>query len=156
MESLSLGYMGEVNGVKGYTPFLDELIHRALFFPNGWANGMRSIEGIPAVLGGVPAWARNRCSPHRTPPPQFDGLGRLLARQGYDSAFFHAADRGSMYFDQFTARAGFARYYARDDYQDSNDFDGAWGIFDEPYFQYVRAARPGQMRQPLRGVRCFP
>ncbi len=153
MESLSLGYMGEVNGVKGYTPFLDELSHRALFFPNGWANGMRSIEGIPAVLGGVPALGKEPLLASAYASTEFDGLGRLLGRQGYDSAFFHGADRGSMYFDQFTARAGFARHYARDDYQDLNDFDGAWGIFDEPYFQYV-ADHLGRCASRSRR-RCF-
>jgi phosphoglycerol transferase MdoB-like AlkP superfamily enzyme len=153
MESLSLGYMGEVNGVDGYTPFIDGLVHRSLFFPNAWANAMRSIEGIPAVLGSVPALSKEPLLASPYASTQFEGLGTLLAQQGYDTAFFHAAMRGTMYLDQFAARAGFARYYSREDYPDPTDDDGAWGIFDEPYFQYV-ADQIGRMRQPF-GVVAF-
>ena len=153
MESLSLGYMGEVNGVTGYTPFLDELSHRSLFFPNAWANAMRSMEGIPAVIGSVPALSEDPLLGSLYAATRFEGLGTVLARRGYDLAFFHAANRGSMYLDQFAARAGFDRYYAREDYPDPRDDDGAWGTFDEPYFQYV-AQRIEQMRQPF-GVVVF-
>ena len=153
MESLSLGYMGEVNGVKGYTPFLDELTHSALFLPNTWANAMRSIDGIPAVLASVPALGTEPLLASPYAATAFEGLGTLLTRQGYDSAFFHAAQRGSMYFDRFAPRAGFAHYYARDDYPDPNDDDGAWGIFDEPYLQYV-VDRIDRMRRPF-GVAVF-
>ncbi len=153
MESLSLGYMGEVNGVPGYTPFLDELTHRALFLPNTWANAMRSIDGVPAVIGSLPALGKEPLLASPYAPTRFEGLGTLLTREGYDCAFFHAASRGSMYFDQFAARAGFSRHYARDDYPDPADDDGTWGIFDEPYFQYV-AERIERMRQPF-GVVVF-
>ena len=153
MESLSLGYMGEINGVPGYTPFLDELTHRSLFFPNAWANAMRSMEGIPAVIGGVPALGKEPLLGSSYAATQFAGLGTVLAQRGYDLAFFHAANRGSMYLDQFAARAGFTHYYAREDYPNPKDDDGAWGTFDEPYFQHV-AQRIEQMRQPF-GVVVF-
>ncbi len=54
MESLSYGFLGKRNGVKGFTPFLDALIDRSLFFDNAYTNRMGSISGVPAVLGSMP------------------------------------------------------------------------------------------------------
>jgi hypothetical protein len=153
MESLSLGYMGEINGVTGYTPFLDELARRSLFLPNTWANATRSIDGIPAVVAGVPALGAEPLLTSQYATTRFAGLGTLLTQQGYDCAFFHAANRGSMFIDQLAVRAGFTRYYAKEDYPNPRDDDGQWGIFDEPYFQYV-ADQIEDMRRPF-GVVVF-
>jgi len=39
LESFGQEYMGTVNGVRGYTPFLDELAARGLFFTNTTPTG---------------------------------------------------------------------------------------------------------------------
>jgi phosphoglycerol transferase MdoB-like AlkP superfamily enzyme len=137
MESLSLGYMGEVNKVAGYTPFLDKLASKSLFFTQAYANSLRSIEGIPAVLGGIPSLGPEPFLVSPYADTEFDGLGSVLSRNGYTTAFFHGAKKGTMSFDKFAVRAGFQKYFAKEDYPDQQDFDGTWGIFDEPYFQYV-------------------
>jgi hypothetical protein len=67
-----------------------------------------------------------------------DGIG-ILARWGYDTAFFHGANRGSMGFLAFAKKIGFKNYYGRQDYAadprfgGDKDFDGNWGIWDEPF-----------------------
>ncbi|MDR0587606.1 MAG: sulfatase-like hydrolase/transferase, partial [Burkholderiales bacterium] len=121
MESLSLGYMGEVNHVKTYTPFLDQLAAQSLFFSNAYANANRSIDGIPAVLAALPALGAEPflTSPYAT--ASFEGLPATLSKHGYQSAFFHGAKRGSMFFDQFTKRAGFDVHFAREDYPNPAD-----------------------------------
>jgi phosphoglycerol transferase MdoB-like AlkP superfamily enzyme len=42
-----------------------------------------------------------------------------------------------MGFDAFCKSAGFDTYYGRNEYPDQADFDGHWGIWDEPYLQYI-------------------
>lgn len=42
-----------------------------------------------------------------------------------------------MGFDVFSAMAGIEKYYGRWQYPNSGDYDGNWGIWDEPYLQYV-------------------
>jgi len=137
MESLSQDQMGKVNDQKGFTPFIDELAEKSLFFHEAYANANRSIEGIPAVLGGIPALGTDPflVSPYAN--AEFEGLGNALSRQGYSTAFFHGGKKGTMFLDKFAVRAGFQKHFSKEDYPDPADFDTSWGVFDEPYFQYV-------------------
>ncbi len=57
-------------------------------------------------------------------------------RKGYYSAFFHGAPNGSMGFDSFTKMAGFDDYFGLNEYPDKADFDGIWGVWDEPFFKF--------------------
>lgn len=41
-----------------------------------------------------------------------------------------------MGFDAFTKIAGFQKYFGRNEYGNEDDFDGIWGIWDEPFFQF--------------------
>ena len=41
-----------------------------------------------------------------------------------------------MSFDIFTRAAGIEHYFGRTEYNNDKDFDGSWGIFDEPFLQY--------------------
>jgi len=56
-----------------------------------------------------------------------------------------------MSFNAFAKLAGFTHYYGLDEYPKNQlevDFDGNWGIFDEPYLQYV-AQKLTQQPQPF-------
>ena len=55
LESFAAEYMGAGNGGGRYTPFLDSLASQALFFPQSYANGRRSIEAMPSILAGLPS-----------------------------------------------------------------------------------------------------
>jgi phosphoglycerol transferase MdoB-like AlkP superfamily enzyme len=137
VESLSLEYCGMGNGGNRYTPFLDSLAERALFFPRHFANGRRSAEAVASILAGLPSLM----DPWFTESPYCDlpllGLGRALAPGGYTSSFFHGAPNGTFRFDVFTGMAGIQNYFGLKEYPNRADYDGSWGILDEPYLQYV-------------------
>ncbi len=133
------GYLnqGFENGkYKGYTPFLDSLMQHSLVF-KGYANGEKSIDGIPAILCGIPALMTG---PFITSPyagNAVNSIASILKTQGYNTAFYHGGTNGTMGFESFTKIAGFDQYYGRYEYNNENDFDGKWGIFDEPFLQYT-------------------
>jgi phosphoglycerol transferase MdoB-like AlkP superfamily enzyme len=133
LESFSLEHMGKIHGDRGYTPFLDDLAERSLFFPNAFANARRSIEGIGAILGGIPALMSEPFISSTYATNTFFGLGTLLGQYGYSSAFFHGGNNGTMYFDQFIRSAGITRYYGANEYPNPADHDGTWGIWDKPF-----------------------
>lgn len=135
MESLSLSYMGNINHVKGYTPFTDSLAEKSLFF-QAFANASRSIEGVPAVLGGIPSLGTASFLASSCANSRFEGMGTVLSKHGYTTAFFHGAKKGSMSFDRFALLAGFQQHFSLENYPDPSEAD-SWGIPDEPYFQYV-------------------
>ena len=61
-----------------------------------------------------------------------------LKSQGYDTSFFHGAPNGSMGFLGFGNILGYDHYYGKTEYNNDADFDGVWGIWDEPFFQYFQ------------------
>ncbi len=124
---------------KGYTPFLDSLMQNGLTFYASYSNGHKSIEAMPSILGSMPSF--------RTPfvlMPQSLGesmqLPKILSAQGYETLFFLGSPRSSMGFGAYATSAGINHIYAMEDYEKvhgKGDFDGWWGIWDEPMFQYA-------------------
>lgn len=141
LESFSQEHIGALNrntgspDYEGYTPFLDSLIGQSLVF-NGTANGKRSIEGIPAILSGLPTLMNQDFITSVYAGNQFNSLASLLKTEGYSTSFYHGGTNGTMGFDAYTRSAGFARYYGRTEYANETDYDGQWGIWDEPFLQY--------------------
>jgi phosphoglycerol transferase MdoB-like AlkP superfamily enzyme len=82
------------------------------------------------------------------------GIAGLLGQEGYETAFFHGAQRGSMGFMAFARATGFQQYYGREDYDadprfgGDKDFDGMWAIWDEPFLQYY-ATKMSEMKEPF-------
>ncbi len=137
LESFSREYMGIGTKEKGYTPFLDSLAKEGLFFDHHFANGKRSIEAVPAIFASVPSLMEEPYITGIYQGNELHGLAELLQENGYHTAFFHGGRNGTMGFDKFSMNAGFHRYYGLDEYPDKEkDFDGNWGIYDEPYLNY--------------------
>ncbi|WP_188814347.1 LTA synthase family protein [Hymenobacter cavernae] len=139
LESFASEYTGIENGGKGYTPFFDSLATKGLFFREHYANGRRSIEALPAALAGLPSLMEGPFITSNYQTDELHGLGELLGRQGYTTSMFHGAQNGTMGFNTFAGIAGIQRYYGLEEYPGgagSPDYDGHWGIFDEPYLQH--------------------
>lgn len=148
LESFSLEFVGHANGGKGYTPFLDELAGKGLFFHNAFANARRSIEGVGAIMGGIPALMNEPFISSQYLTNYFLGVGTWLQKSGYHTSFFHGAQNGSMYFDQFMKSAGVKNYFGQNEFPHPEDNDGTWGIWDEPFLQWMNT-RLGTFPQPF-------
>ncbi len=161
LESFSKQHFGFYNRslrngtYRGFTPFLDSLLtHAALTYQYSYANGRKSIEGMPSVLSSLP----NFVEPLFLTPASLNhlsGLARELGEhKGYTTAFFHGAENGSMGFQAFARSTGFERYYGRteynqdDRYNGDKDYDGLWAIWDEEFLQYY-ADQMSDMPQPF-------
>lgn len=143
LESFSQELVGAANNGLGVTPFLDELTKKSLFFSDNYANARRSIEGIGALIGGVPAMMNEPFISSQYLTNYFLGVGTLLKPAGYQSHFFHGAHNGSMYFDQFMKSAGIDHYWGLNEYPDPSQYDGTWGIWDEPFLQWMKKKMDG-------------
>jgi phosphoglycerol transferase MdoB-like AlkP superfamily enzyme len=161
LESFSKQHFGYYNRTlrngtyKGFTPFLDSLItNHAMTWQYSYANGRKSIEGMPSTLSSLP----NYVEPLFLTPASLNrmsGIARELGEQkGYVTAFFHGAQNNSMGFQAFAHATGFQRYYGRTEYNQDpkrngdEDFDGTWAIFDEEFLQFF-ADRMTEMQQPF-------
>jgi phosphoglycerol transferase MdoB-like AlkP superfamily enzyme len=141
LESFSAEHIGALTHQQGntstdFTPFLDSLAKKSRVF-EGFANGKRSIEGIPAILASLPTWMTEDFITSQYASNKFNSLASLLKTEGYNTSFFHGGKNGTMGFDAFCQSAGFETYFGKNEYPDQADFDGNWGIWDEPYLQYI-------------------
>ena len=156
VESFGREYIGALNKTledgkyKGYTPCVDSLISKSTTFSHSFCNGRKSIDGMPSILSSIPMFVE----PFILTPSSmndYTGLAGILAKEGYETAFFHGAQNGSMGFQDFAQKTGFQRYYGRTEYEEScgtADFDGTWAIWDEPFLQFF-ANEMSKMKQPF-------
>lgn len=124
-------------GNQSFTPFLDSLMKRSIVFENAFSNGTKSIEGIPAILSSVPSWMENPFINSLYCNNFIPSFPFLLKKENYYSAFFHGGINGTMNFDAYAKQAGFDEYIGKNEYNNDADFDGYWGIWDEPFLQYT-------------------
>ncbi len=153
LESFAREYIGALNRdldggtYQGYTPFIDSLLDVSLTFDVSIANGKKSIEAMPSVFASIPSLETPYTISHYA-NNLINGLPGLLREKGYYSAFFHGAPNGSMGFDSFARLVGFDDYFGLDQYPDRNDFDGIWGVWDEPFLGFF-ADKLNEFREPF-------
>jgi phosphoglycerol transferase MdoB-like AlkP superfamily enzyme len=153
LESFGKEHVGALNKdinngtYKGYTPFLDSLIGESYTFNRSYANGRKSIDALPSVITGIPSvgepFVLSIYSGNKT-----TSLAKLLGDEGYETAFFHGAPNGSMGFSAYTQLAGINHYFGKNEYNNDADFDGIWGIWDEPFMQFM-ADKIDDLPQPF-------
>jgi phosphoglycerol transferase MdoB-like AlkP superfamily enzyme len=141
LESFSKEFVGAYNKDLNtsqdtrYTPFLDSLISVSSSFRYSMANGRKSIDAMPSVICSIPSIEVPYILSHYS-GNKVNSLPNLLREKGYYSAFFHGAPNGSMGFDAFANQSGFDDYFGKDEYDNNDDFDGIWGIWDEKFLHY--------------------
>ncbi|MBP9152061.1 MAG: LTA synthase family protein, partial [Flavobacteriales bacterium] len=138
MESFATEYIHALNGLDvGYTPFVDSLCSVGLVFENGYANGHRSIEGIPAIVASIPTLMYEPYTTSRYAGNNVSSLANLLGKKGYYTTFMHGGNKNSMNFTSFAGQAGYDLFYDRDDYPFPDEhYDGFWGISDHYFLNH--------------------
>ena len=65
---------------------------------------------------------------------------------GYDTSFLHGAKNGSMGFQGFANTLGYDNYYGRDEFNNDEEYDGFWGIWDEPFLQFSKSILDNKLK----------
>lgn len=156
LESFSREYVGSFNknrnieNYKGYSPFIDSLANHSLIFTNAYANGRKSIHAMSSILAGIPSFKTAYTStPYAN--QKIESIISAANSMGYDTSFFHGAPNGSMGFQGFGNVLGYNHYYGRTEYGNDEDFDGIWGIWDEPFLDFT-ADILSEKQQPFFGT----
>ena len=138
-ESCSKEYVGfynhDLEGHISYTPFLDSLLTQCVTFDYSYASGRKSVDAMPSALSSIPMLIEPyTLSPYST--NEVSSIAERLKKKGYTTAFFHGAPNGSMGFQAYARSAGFDAYYGMTEFNNPDEFDGTWAIWDEPFLQY--------------------
>ncbi len=159
VESFAAEFVGGLNRdldggtYRGYTPFFDEMLEKGTWFDQSFANIYYSRDAPPAVLASIPRMD----TPFVLSPYSLNHIGSIAsetAKAGYTTAFFHGADNQSLGINAFVTSVGFENYYGKDEYLADkrfggmDDFDGKWGIWDEPFLQYFNT-KLSEMPEPF-------
>jgi len=147
LESFAKEYT-KLGNTKSYTPFLDSLMDQSLTFSNAFSNGHKSIEGIPAILSSMPSLMENPIINSTYANNLYESFPTHLKPEGYTCAFFHGGTNGTMNFDSYAKQAGYDSYFGRTEYNNDADFDGFWGITDEPFYNFS-IKKMSEMKQPF-------
>jgi hypothetical protein len=136
----------------GFTPFLDSLMQDGFTFFNAFSSGQKSIDALPSILASIPSYRM----PFVLLPQslgEIQAMPYLLSNEGYHTAFFCGAERNSMGFEAIAKLTGIRDLYTREDYRSAgfpinSNTDEIWGIYDEPFFEYMSAVI-NQMPEPF-------
>ena len=140
-------YHPQQPGYPKYCPFLDSLASRSWAF-NGIANGRRTMEGIPAIVCGIPTLMEHAYIETPFVQNRLRSPVEMLRRKGFHTCFFHGAENGSMNFESFCHAIGYEAYFGLNEYPHPEDYDGSWGIPDRSFLHFM-AERLHTMPQPF-------
>ena len=148
LESMATEYYGIYNNTETtYTPFLDSLISKSFTSENTFSNGVKSIDAMPAILASIPS-TDFHFSLSKYSTNNIQGIGNLLENIGYSTSFFHGAPNGSMGFESMANICGIDKFYGMDNYNNKNDYDGLWGIWDDKFFTFF-AEKLNRHKEPF-------
>lgn len=93
VEGLGRSFSGPQAALGSFTPFLDELAGRSLYFDNFLANQARTFGVLPTLIGSAP-FADQGFTALGRQMPAHPGLFSVLGQQGYHTAFYNGTDTG--------------------------------------------------------------
>jgi phosphoglycerol transferase MdoB-like AlkP superfamily enzyme len=120
IESLGRAYSGKGAYLGSFTPFLDSLMDKSLYWENCLSTSGRTFQVLPSLLASVP-FGRNGFAELKEKMPAHLSLLNVLKKQaGYNSVFVYGGDAGFDKMDIFLNRQGI------DHIIDIKDFDGTY------------------------------
>ena len=131
--------MPDVHSEGGYTPNLDRIMSEGLTLERCYANGLTSISAPPAVWSSIPSYEHSFMLMAES-LAEYKALPTILKDRGYHTAFFCGSEHGSMGFGAYAHLVDIEALYSMEDYYANHgkrNFDGAWGIWDEPFIDYM-------------------
>ena len=135
MESYSKEFIGFYNE-SGFTPFLDSLMKHSLVFTNAYANGVKSIDALPAIISSIPPLMNDPFITSSYAQNKYNSLPSKTKKENYSTSFFHGGTKGTMGFYSYSKKAGFENYYGKEEFNNDEFSDEVWGIYDKPFFEF--------------------
>lgn len=117
--------------------FVDSLAKSSLINRHLFASGRSSCQGITHIFTGLPYFGSSYLVESPYTGNVFDSPARLLAKEGYDTRFYYGCTKGNYHIDETARLSGFETVLSRESYNNEEDFDGKWGIWDMPMADFV-------------------
>jgi len=147
VEGLGRAFTNNGAYLGNFTPFLDSLANKSLYWKNFMSEGGRTFAVLPSVLGSLPFGQNGYLAMGQKMPEQLS-LINLLGANGYQSSFYYGGDAG---FDNMS------QYLKLNNINEINDLSRfpttgyvklpanngfSWGYSDKALFKYYLDSRP--------------
>jgi phosphoglycerol transferase MdoB-like AlkP superfamily enzyme len=123
------------------TPNFDKIAAKGITFPNFYANGQRSIEGITALFTGIPALKNFNYIGSGLELSNLSYIGDIAKENNYSTISMQSSKRGSFRIDSISKIAGFDSYYGAEDIPWVGDEDKnkkpAFGTWDGNMYAFL-------------------
>lgn len=96
IEGMGKDFTGPNASWGGFTPFLDSLSEKSLYWTNALSNAGRTFGALPSVLGSLP-YGKNGFMSYGVDMADHQSLLSILKNSGYETHFFYGGNPG---FDQ--------------------------------------------------------
>lgn len=133
VEGLGRNFSGPGARLGSFTPFLDALADRSLYWENFVATQGRTFAVLPSVLGSLPF------GPYGAQPLAHDSLPSLLKAQGYHLRYFSGSDLAFDHQGALLQAMGVERFWSSPDYKAPAQKLSEWGYPDGDLMDAVMA-----------------
>lgn len=155
VEGLGRAFTNQGAYLGNFTPFLDSLSEKSLYWENFLSSGGRTFAVLPSLLGSLP-FAKNGFNELGEHMPRHLSLLSLLKHNGYQTSFYYGGDSHfdnmslflknsniTSIFDEATFPAGYNKMPSRTGF--------TWGYGDKELFRHYFETRQ-DMQQPQVSV----
>ena len=157
VEGLGRDFMGPGARYKGFTPFLDTLATRSLFWENYLATSGRTFGALPSLLGSLPYGTHGFMSLGAKMPVHHT-LAELVRSQGYTTRYFSGVNGQFDNIDGFMERQQVDLFVDQSAYppgykmMPAADGGPSWGYGDDEMFRRMLELTPPSAPGPRLDV----
>ncbi|TDG36131.1 LTA synthase family protein [Pedobacter changchengzhani] len=158
VEGLGRAFTNDGAYLGNFTPFIDSLSKKSIYWPNFLSEGGRTFAMLPSVMGSLPFGKAGFLDMGKKMPDHLS-LYSILKHNGYHTSFYYG---GNADFDNM---ANFLTYNQVDEIKDLNTFPNgyikmpqsssgfSWGYQDDQLFKYyLQSQNAALAKQPELSV----
>lgn len=138
VEGLGRSFSGPGARLGSFTPFLDELAGRSLYFENFLAAQGRTFAVLPSILGSLPFGAQGFAALDGAMPAHAS-LPGVLKAQGYRLRYYSGSNLDFDKQGAFLRNAGFTDLVSQADFSPAYQISSDWGYADRDLVETVIA-----------------
>ena len=140
VEGLGRAFSNKGAYLGSFTPFLDSLSQKSLYWKNFLSNGGRTFAVLPSIIGSLP-FAENGFLALNDKMPKETSLINLLKNSGYETSFFYGGDSGFDLMQTYLKKNGVDNIYDEKTFPpnytklpSTNNF--SWGYGDRELYDF--------------------
>ncbi len=149
MESISAENMILLGGKEEVMPGLDSLCKYGILFSDFYANGVRTEQGLIALLSGFPAQPANTVIRHFGKFENLPHIGRILLENGYSNNYYYSGNLDYANTKSYLLSGGFSKIIGDEQKWKTKT---QWGAYDEEIFDYHLKHSNGD-KQPFFSIK---